>query len=51
MAPTMPRTLDDLVQETLGVQTLTILRLQADNEAMKAKIAALETPPPDPPKD
>ena len=51
MTPVMPRTLDDLVQETLGAQTLTILRLQADNEVMKAKIAALETPPPNPPKE
>jgi hypothetical protein len=37
----MPRTLDDLVQDALGAATLTMLRLQADNEALKAENARL----------
>ncbi len=41
----MPKTLDDFVQEALGVQTLTILRLQAENEALRAEVAALKPKP------
>lgn len=37
------RTLEQLVQDTLGAQALTILRLTADNEALHARIKELET--------
>jgi hypothetical protein len=47
----MARTLDEIVQDTLGAQTMTILRLQAEVESLRAKVAALEPPPPAPTKE
>lgn len=38
----MAKTLDDLVQACLGMQELQILRLQADNDALRERVAALE---------
>lgn len=46
----MSKSLDDYVQETLGMQQFIILRLQAQLDAANAKIAEL-TPSPDPPKE
>jgi len=39
------KTLEHLVQDTLGAQTLTILRLQAENEALHERIKELEAAP------
>jgi hypothetical protein len=44
------KSIDQRVSEALGAQMLTILSLQAENEALKAENAALK-PPPDPPKE
>lgn len=38
----MARTLEDLVEATLGRQDLTILRLQAENESLHERIKELE---------
>jgi BMFP domain-containing protein YqiC len=38
----MPKTLDQIVQDALGSQAMTILRLSADLEAATARIAELE---------
>lgn len=39
----MARTLESLVQDTLGAQALTILRLTAENDALHERIKELET--------
>lgn len=36
------KTLDQIVQDTLGAQTLAICRLQAENESLHARIKELE---------
>lgn len=38
----MARTVDQIVQEALGAQSLTICRLQAELELLMAKVAELE---------
>lgn len=38
----MPKTLDERVQDVFGGQTLLILRLQAENEALAAENVALK---------
>ena len=45
----MPNKLDELVQDALGFQMLTILRLQAEIAELKAQIAypTVPAPPPD----
>lgn len=43
----MAKTLDERVAETLGQQVLMILRMETDNEALRAKVAELT--PKDPP--
>lgn len=43
-------TLDELVAQALGNQALTILRLQAENETLKARVVELEPKPVAPPK-
>ncbi len=37
----MAKTLDELVAETMGAQVLMVLRLQVENEALKARIVEL----------
>ncbi len=44
----MAKTLDQLVQEALGAQTLTILRLQAENELLGERLAQLTPKVPTP---
>lgn len=41
----MPKTLDELVQDALGAQLLALLRLTAENEALKEQLTAATTPP------
>lgn len=38
----MAKTVDQIVAEQLGVLTLTIARLQAENDALKEHVAQLE---------
>ena len=38
----MAKTLDQIVQDTLGAQTLTICKLQAEIELLMSKVAELE---------
>ncbi len=49
MAQLMPKTLDDLVRETLGSQVVMILQLQAENAALREQVAALTPTPAGPP--
>ena len=42
----MTKTLDEIVRDALGDLQFALCRLQAENEALRAKLAALEPAPP-----
>lgn len=43
-----PRTLNEIIEDMLGAQAMTICQLQAQLEAANAKMAALTLPDPKP---